>query len=141
MSAPYTFLTDPSSFKPTFCCSFPKLTPTGKPGRKIVLPPFLRPPRESIIRHSLFLPHSATLFCSCTQPSLVSTHSCEGAQPGIAYTHSRQEQVKRETGVTELFWQKEERIRDRGRERGRSLSLPQIQYWVCYCECVHTREV
>lgn len=27
------------------------------------------------------------------------------------------------------------------RERGRSLSLPQIQYWVCYCECVHCREV
>lgn len=27
------------------------------------------------------------------------------------------------------------------RERGRSLRLPLIQYWVCYSECVHCSEV
>ena len=48
------FFTDPSFYMPAFCCSFPQLTPTGKPGGNIVLPPFLHPPRESIILPSLF---------------------------------------------------------------------------------------
>ena len=39
----------------------------------------------------------------------------------------------RETGI--------HRERERERESGRSLSLPQILYWVCYCECVHCSEV
>lgn len=54
--------------------------------------------------------------------------------------------MKREERATELFWQKEERIRTEGeregdREREKSLIPPQIQYWVCYCECVHCRKV
>lgn len=50
------FFTDPSVCMPAFCCSFPQLTPTGKPGGNIVLPPFLHPPSEASYFPPSFFP-------------------------------------------------------------------------------------
>lgn len=128
-------LLDRSSSLQAFCCSFPQLTPTGKPGGRIALPPFSSSSPSSQRKHHTSLPPSffptphthLSLARHTTLSGLI--HSCgrEDAQPGKAYTLSLQEQVWRE-----------ERERSRFSEGVERISLPQIQCWVCYCECLHS---
>eukprot|EP00064_Thunnus_orientalis_P006857 superscaffoldBa00000734_g6876 len=115
----------------------------GKPGGKsFCLLLFLLLEKASYFPPSFF-PTPPPILFSYTQTSLVSIHSCGGedAQPGIAYTHLRQEQVEREEIARSCLAERGENQGRIGREGGRSLSLPQIQYWVCCCECVHCGEV
>lgn len=75
---------------------FPPVNPHGEACReKMVLPPFLHPASASITPPPFF-PTLPTLFCSRSQPSLISIHSYEETQPVEAHTRSHQEQVKRE---------------------------------------------
>lgn len=87
----------------------------------MVLPLILHPPRASITPPPFFLT-LPTLFCSRSQPSLISIHSYEDSQPGEADTRSHQEQVKREEG---------ERERQTDRQRSASDTVLGVLLLVC----------